>query len=152
MSEPATICVLDDDPSVCKALGRLLEARGYQAIIYNSATDLLNDGAMEKSDLMIFDVRLPLMGGIELRDHLITNGYHLPIIFITAHASTDLAAMDMKADIVAFLEKPFLENELLEAIETGLKKADRNGETRRAKAPENPLPIKEWQDLPPPAT
>ncbi|MFC1828406.1 response regulator transcription factor [Thermodesulfobacteriota bacterium] len=115
-----TICVVDDNPSVCKALSRLIKSAGFSVITYVSAHKFLDDGHAEGSDLLVLDVRMPGMNGLDLQNHLAASGHKIPIVFITAHKNGITQKKAMAAGAVAFLQKPFGENDLLEAICKGL--------------------------------
>ncbi|MFC1489298.1 response regulator transcription factor [Thermodesulfobacteriota bacterium] len=118
-----TICVVDDDPSVCKALSRLLKSAGFSVKTYASAQEFLYDDHAEGSDLLVLDVRMPGMNGLDLQNHLAASGHTIPIVFITAHENGITKKKAMASGAVAFLLKPFGEKDLLEAICKGL---DRN--------------------------
>lgn len=116
----STICVIDDEPSVCKALRRLISSAGFNVITYLSARAFLDDLPVRAPDLLVLDVQLPDMTGLELQRHLVASGQTTPIVFITAHENgmTRLTAMD--AGAAAFFQKPVDEKELLGAIHEAL--------------------------------
>ena len=80
-----TICVVDDDPSVCKALSRLIKSDGFRVKTYGSAQEFLDDDHSMGSDLLVLDVRMPGMNGLNLQNHLAASGHTIPIVFITAY-------------------------------------------------------------------
>ena len=80
-----TICVVDDNPSVCKALSRLIKSSGFNVKTYGSTQELLNDDHSKSSDLLVLDVQMPGMNGLDLQNHLAVSGHTIPIVFITAH-------------------------------------------------------------------
>ena len=119
-----TIWVVDDDPSVCKALKRLLKSVGLSVKTYASAQEFLDDGHMEESGLLILDVRMPGLSGLELQKHLAASGSKIPIVFITAHDNGEAHATAMEEGAVAFLHKPFDDQALFDAIHAGLGSKD----------------------------
>jgi two-component system response regulator FixJ len=116
-----TICVVDDEPSVCKALSRLIKLSGFNVKSYGSAQELLDDKQLGSIDLLLLDIKMPVMDGFALQDHLSAAGFHIPIVFMTAHEVDKIRAKVMERGAVAFLQKPFEEQDLLEAITNGLK-------------------------------
>jgi FixJ family two-component response regulator len=115
-----TICVVDDDPSVCKALSRLIKSSGFRVKTYGSTQEFLDDDHTARTDLLILDVHMPGMNGLDLQSHLMASGYTIPIVFITAYVDGALKKKAMAAGAVAFLQKPFSEENLLGAIYKGL--------------------------------
>ena len=116
------IGIVDDDPAVCKALSRMIRLAGFNVTTFCSPTAFLSEKAVETIDLLILDVQMPGINGIELRDRLLASGYELPVIFITAYENGDLRQVALEEGTVAFLKKPFDEKDLLEAIDKGLRK------------------------------
>jgi FixJ family two-component response regulator len=116
-----TICVVDDDPAVCKALSRLIRLSGFYVKSYGSAQELLDDKQLGSIDLVLLDIKMPVMDGFALQDYLSATGFHIPIVFMTAHEADRMRAKVMEKGAVAFLQKPIEEQDLLEAIDNGLK-------------------------------
>ncbi|MFC1859072.1 response regulator [Thermodesulfobacteriota bacterium] len=115
-----TIGVVDDEPSVCKALSRLITSAGFNVNTYDSARAFLNDDRSEEPDLLVLDVRMPGMNGLDLQNHLAASGRTIPIVFITAHENGMTKTTAMAAGAVAFFQKPFDEKDLLGAIHKAL--------------------------------
>ena len=111
-----TICVVEDEPSIRKALSRLLTSAGYNAVTYGSAQAFLDGNLPKQPDLLILDVRMPGMNGLDLQKHLAGSGCAIPIVFITAHENAMAKSTAMAAGAVAFFQKPFDEKDLLGAI------------------------------------
>ena len=116
-----TVCIVDDDPSVCKALTRLIKLAGFKVKSYTSAQELLDEKQLGSIDLLLLDIKMPDMNGFALQEHLAVIGFNISFIFMTAHDDNTTRTIAMKKDAVAFLQKPFDENDLLEAINIGLK-------------------------------
>ena len=126
------IAVVDDDISVRESLDSLLRSAGLGVRVFASAEEFLNPAPRSKPDCLILDVRLPGMNGFELHRELLARSYKVPVIFITAHGYDKRARSEAASDwTVAYLTKPFSEDELLEAVHTSLSwKA--NGKERRS--------------------
>jgi FixJ family two-component response regulator len=117
------VSVVDDDISVRKSLDRLIRSAGLEVSVFASAEEFLNSGHPRNADCLILDVRLPGMSGIELLHHLVVRKCSVPVIFITAHGSDDGARSAAASDwTVAYLIKPFSGDDLLDAVNTALKR------------------------------
>jgi two-component system, LuxR family, response regulator FixJ len=122
-----TVCVVDDEPSVCKALRRLMTSAGFNVITYGSAQAFLDDYRAEPPDLLILDVRMPGMSGLDLQDHLMAEGSRTPIVFISAHEDHAVLIKAMGCGAVAFFHKPVDEVDLLGAINKSIGSGHRSG-------------------------
>ncbi len=114
------VFVVDDDPSVRRALSRLIRSAGFAVEVFSNAADFL---ALERApgpECLILDVRLEGMSGIDLQKHLIETRQTLPIVFITGHGAGEVREAAMRAGAVDFLAKPFDEGVLLGAIRRAL--------------------------------
>ena len=120
VSELVRISVVDDDESIREAINDLLDCVGLRVGVFNSAEDFLNSEDLHDTACLILDVRMPGMSGLELQGHLNTAGFHIPIIFISAHDDGEAKSRAMGAGAVDFLRKPFSEDALLSAIGTSL--------------------------------
>ena len=85
VAAPVLISIVDDDPSVREALCRLLRTVGFEVTAFASAEEYLSSDQPKNQDCLIVDVRMPGMGGIELRRRLVASHVDIPVIFITAH-------------------------------------------------------------------
>lgn len=134
MAEPkATVYLVDDDPSVRKALTRLLAVLGYRVQSFESAEDFIRRWQREEGPAcLVLDVRMPGLTGLDLQQELQNNGAILPVIFITGHGDIPMSVKAMKAGAVDFLPKPIQEQSLVRAVEQALARASqdqqRNGE------------------------
>ena len=114
--EPA-IFIVDDDSSLCRALARLLRSAGYNDVHkYESAEDFLCSAHVKDSSLLLLDLQLPGMNGVDLLKHLRRSGRSIPVVLISAHDDELRRADSMKQEAVAILHKPFEETELLSVI------------------------------------
>lgn len=116
LKEYSYICVIDDEPSVCKALRRLIMSAGFNVITYGSGQEFLNNSLTRDPDLLVLDVQMPRMTGLDLQNHLIASNRAIPILFISANGTLKIKNTAMEAGAVAFFQKPVDEKELLGAI------------------------------------
>jgi FixJ family two-component response regulator len=121
MAQPSPwIAIVDDDPSVLKALARLLRTRAFEARTFESAQDFLTslaDGAAEAlPECLILDLQMPEMNGLELLRHLNRAEIRIPTIVITAYAQSDIRELCETAGAEACLQKPLQDTTLLAAI------------------------------------
>jgi len=118
----ALVAVVDDDISVRESLESLIGSVGLEVRVSASAEEFLNSAHPRKADCLVLDVRLPGMSGIELHRHLVARQCQVPVIFITAHASDNRARSEAASEwTVAYLTKPFDEDEFLDAVNAALK-------------------------------
>jgi len=118
----AVVYVVDDDPSVRKALERLLRSADYDAKTFASAPEFLDFTCPDTPGCLILDIKMPHLSGLELQDRLSEKGSFLPIIFITGHGTVPASVKAFKAGAMDFLQKPFKERELLDAVSFGIGK------------------------------
>jgi FixJ family two-component response regulator len=110
------IIVVDDDPSVCKALGRLLRTSRMDVQTYASGAALLFALEGRRPDCLVLDIRMPVMTGPELQQRLLDQGLDIPVVFITAHAEDAVTEFQLRSTGVEILHKPFDDQALLDAI------------------------------------
>jgi FixJ family two-component response regulator len=111
------VTVVDDDPGMLKAIGRLLQAKGFDVEVFASAEAFLARSATTEAECLVLDIHLGGMSGIELRRRLVAAGSQLPVIFITALDDEATRKKATEAGCVAFLRKPFPSHLLIDAIE-----------------------------------
>jgi FixJ family two-component response regulator len=110
------IAIVDDDPSVLKALARLLSAHGIEVRTYMSARDFLASLADAQPECLVVDLQMPEMTGLELQRHLIRAGIRIPTIVITAHDEPEMRELCKSMGASDFLSKPLQDTSLLAAI------------------------------------
>ncbi len=113
------IAIVDDDQSVCEALESLLKSLGFRTAIFTSARDFLNSPQFPSVSCMVLDVSMPQMDGLELQRHLAATN-PIPIIFVTAHRDEKTREQALRAGAVSFLNKPFSEEVLIDALHSAL--------------------------------
>ncbi|HEY9505417.1 MAG TPA: response regulator [Gemmatimonadales bacterium] len=123
--------VLDDDPRVRRALGRLLRAAGHQVELFASVDEFLGSVAHDQPGCLVSDLRLPEVNGLDLFGMLRLAGHRIPIVFITGYGDVATSVKAMKFGAVDFLTKPVDEDELLAAVGRALR---RDARTRRLMA------------------
>ena len=111
------ISIVDDDESMREAIKTLIASLGMDVEEFPSAESFLESGSCNSSNCLILDVRMPGLTGPELQRRLLASNKRIPIIFVTAHYTEEGRAKAMAAGAVAFLAKPFNEDELLQALE-----------------------------------
>lgn len=116
----STILVIDDDVDLRNSLGRLLRSVGLNAKLFASVSEFLKSEPTEGPSCLVLDVRLPGQSGLEFQRELAAAGRELPIIFITGHGDIPMSVQAMKSGAIEFLTKPIRDQELLDAIQSGL--------------------------------
>lgn len=119
------IFVVDDDPDIRSSLTRSLRIRGFEAIAFASGADFLRAYDSSQIACLILDQGMPDMTGLELQRHLKERGFAIPIIFITGHGGVRESVEAMKGGAIDFLEKPFRQADLIDAIRNALQLAHR---------------------------
>lgn len=131
--EPNTVFIVDDDEAVRDSLRWLLEANGYRVKSFGSAEDFLEAYDPEQIGILIVDVRMPGMSGLELQEELIARNAPLPIVFITGHGDVPMAVSTIKKGAIDFLEKPFNETDLRAIVARMLQEANERASQAQAK-------------------
>jgi len=119
--------IVDDDLSIRRALTRLLKSLGVETVVFNSAEAFLQAGPWDLEACLILDVQMPGMKGWDLLEHLRAAGIALPVIIITAYNDAQTHDRAMQAGIVAYLQKPFDDQTLLEALRQAYMQRPRGG-------------------------
>ena len=127
-----TVFIVDDDPSVLKALTRLMSFAGLHAATFASPQAFLDHHDQNAPGCLVLDVAMPHISGLELQQKLVTRGCNLPIIFLTGHGDIPMSVQAIKQGAVDFLTKPVHDRVLIEAIHDAIEK-DRIAREARAK-------------------
>lgn len=125
------ISVIDDEESVRRTTTRLIESFGFRAAAFEGAGDFLRSGQLDDTSCLIVDVQMPSMNGLQLQSQLAAAGCSIPIIFITAYDDKESRRRAMQAGAIAFLAKPFDDEQLLESIRLALHELDDEPEAVR---------------------
>ena len=118
MPEALSVHIVDDDAAVRDSLSLLLSVRGYRTACFASAEDFLAAVQPGWTGCILADIRMPGMSGLEMQGVLAARGMRMPVIVLTAHGDVHSARAAFKAHAVDFLEKPFDDQALVEAIES----------------------------------
>lgn len=108
--------VVDDEEPVRKSLAFLLTMMGFTVRVHESAMGFLASAQTIGKACLVTDLRMPDMSGVELLDRLNAKGILVPAVVITGHGDVPMAVAAMKAGAVDFIEKPFEDEVLIEAI------------------------------------
>jgi FixJ family two-component response regulator len=122
-----TIAVVEDDAGLRKSLGRLLSAFGYRVEAFASAEEFLSAAPTSTATCLIVDFNLGDVSGLELARRLSAAGFEFPIIFMTGAADDTVQMQCMEFGCVAFLNKPFLQDQLMQAIRKATPAVRRDG-------------------------
>lgn len=120
MTTDVQVHVIDDDEGVRESLSFLFEMAGVTSKTHANPVEFLDLAPGIGSGCIVTDVRMPQMNGLELVRKLRERGVSLPVIVITGHGDVPLAVEAMKAGAVDFLEKPFKDEVLLDAVRHAL--------------------------------
>jgi two-component system response regulator TtrR len=112
----STVYIVDDDEAVRDSLRWLLEANNYRVRTFPSGESFLAEYDEKRPGVLIVDVRMPGMSGLELQEQLIARKSSMPIVFITGHGDVPMAVSTIKKGAIDFLEKPFDETDLREIV------------------------------------
>jgi FixJ family two-component response regulator len=114
------VYVVDDDEAVRDSLGMLLEAHGLTYQTFESAAEFITSYRRGTGRCLVLDVRMPGMSGIELLEKLAGEGFTLPVVVMSGHADSALAARALDAGARLVIDKPFREHDLLTAIKKAI--------------------------------
>lgn len=115
MSAPR-ILIVDDERSLLLTLGANLELEGMEVTTAESGRSALALIERQPFDLVLSDVRMPGMSGVEMLEKLADEGFDLPVVVMSGHADSALAARAINAGARMVIDKPFREHDLLTAI------------------------------------
>jgi FixJ family two-component response regulator len=124
-----TVFVIDDDAEVRLSIQGLLKAAGLHSEPFGTAEEFLSKKVPDEPSCIVLDVSLPGVDGLELQRKLADAGVRIPIIFITGHGDIPMTVKAIKSGAVEFLTKPFIDQDLLNAIQQAF---DRDRITRHA--------------------
>lgn len=120
----AIIFVVDDDTSLRNAVKRLIRSLGFTVETFDSAQAFLTHEPHDGPACLVLDIRMPGTSGIQLQERLAKAGVQMPIIFITGHGNIPMSVKAMKAGAVDFIEKPFEDQQLIDAIHVAIARSN----------------------------
>ncbi len=115
------ISVVDDDEPIRRTTTFLVESFGFRAAAFESAEDFLRSVRLHETSCLIVDVQMPGMNGLQLQNELAAAGCSIPVIFITAYEDKESRGRAIRAGAVAFLSKPFSDEQLLQSVRSALR-------------------------------
>ena len=118
----AIVFVIDDDPSMRKALTNLFRSVGLRAEVFGSAREWLESKLPEVASCLVLDIRLPGPSGLDFQAELAKANIQIPIIVITGHGDIPMTVKAMKAGAVDFLTKPFRDQDMLDAVAVAIER------------------------------
>lgn len=116
------VFVVDDDPSMRKALANLFRSVGLRAEVFGSARELLETELPDVASCLVLDIRLPGPSGLDFQAELAKANIQIPIIFMTGHGDIPMTVKAMKAGAIDFLTKPFRDQDMLDAVATAIER------------------------------
>jgi len=119
-NEPATICLLDDDPSVLKANGRLLSSAGWKIQPFTEPHAFLDYARTHRPAVVVLDIRMPIMDGLEVQKHLHEISPATRVVILTSKDDPTIRARALSAGAFAFFLKPVDDEAFLAGLESAL--------------------------------
>jgi FixJ family two-component response regulator len=116
------VLVIDDDPAMRDSLKFLFQSVGLETVAFASVSEFHRNKLPDVPLCLVLDVRLPSLSGLEFQAELAKTNIRLPIVFMTGHGDIRMTVKAMKAGAVGFLEKPFRDEEMLDAVRLGLER------------------------------
>lgn len=117
------VFVIDDDVSVRESVDLLVGWAGWRVELFATAAEFLSRPEVDAPSCLILDVALPDLSGLELRQRMVESGQDMPTVFITGHGDIRMTVQAMKAGAIEFLTKPFVDEDLLNAVEHGIERS-----------------------------
>jgi two-component system response regulator FixJ len=124
-SEKEQIFILDDDESVCRALGVLLVTYGFTVKTFTCAENFFNAVPNSVPGCLLLDIHMPGLDGWETLQHLIASGSRRPVIIVSADKDEGLNEKAVKAGAVGFLQKPVIDQALVKLIKVAIGKKEK---------------------------
>lgn len=122
--DQCTVHVVDDDSGLRRSLRFLLESIGWKVRLYASAEEFGDAADLPaEPSCIVLDIRMAAMSGLELQQILQARGIRLPIIFMTGHADVSVAVQAMKSGAADFIEKPFKDQAMLDAVAAAIRRS-----------------------------
>ena len=142
--KPAHLLLVDDDPGLLKLLGMRLVSEGYSVVTAESGQEGLKVLSREKIDLVISDLRMDEMDGLQLFAEIQKQQPGMPVIILTAHGSIPDAVAATQQGVFSFLTKPVDKDALYKAIDSALEHAAPSGDDawRESIVPRSPIMLR----------
>lgn len=111
-----TVIIVDDDDSLCQALGSLFRSVGLNVQTLSSGSDLLESKLPSVPSCLVLDIRMPGPSGLELQAKLVENRILMPVVIMSGHGDIRMSVQALRAGAVDFLTKPFRDQDMLDAV------------------------------------
>ena len=121
-NEKPIVYIVDSDHKLLCSLSKKLVPHDVIVEVFSSAEEFLNIKLSSRAACLIIEVNLPNMGGIELLEHINNLGVRLPTFILSSGSDISKAVRAMRAEAIDFIEKPFIENTLIEKVMRVIKK------------------------------
>jgi len=121
------ISIVEDDRFFGESMRRLMRSLGYEVEVFPSAVAFINSRRFARTAVLIADIYMPGMTGLELYRHLIHTGHPIPTILMTSHPDEDVESAALRDGVVGYLRKPLDEQHLVRCLRVALAR----GESRR---------------------
>ena len=116
------VFIVDDDPSILKALARLMRSAGLTAALFATPQEFLDRHDKNAPGCLVLDVAMPRISGLELQHALVAMGSELPVIFLTGNGDIPMSVRAIKQGAIDFLTKPVNDSDLILAIHDAIEK------------------------------
>lgn len=130
--DEAIVFIVDDDPSMRRALANLFQSVGLKVQTFGSAPEILESKLPDVPSCLVLDIRLPGSSGLDLQADLAKANVHTPIIFITGHGDIPMTVRAMKSGAVDFLSKPVREQDMLDAVQAAIERDRKRRDSERS--------------------
>ena len=120
--EQGTVFIIEDDNDVRESLRGLFRSVGLGVQAFASVQEYLAGAEPDRPGCMVLDVRLPGRNGLDFHEELVRSGSHIPVVFISGHADVPMSVRAMKAGAVEFLTKPVRDQDLLDAVQSAVRR------------------------------
>lgn len=128
--DEGTVFVVDDDDAVRRSVERLIDSMGLEVHTFASAQEFLDSAQPDGPSCVVLDIRMPGLSGLDLQARMTEMKLSIPVIFMTGHGTVGVSVRAMKGGAVDFLEKPFDDQELLDAVNRAI---DRDRQQRKVR-------------------
>ena len=128
MPKPSLVSIVEDDQFFRESIRRLLRSQGYSVEAFPSAADFLASPRLKETAVLIADVNMPAMTGIELYRHFVDAGHSIPTILVTAYPNDIDRTRALDDGVVCYLRKPVDEKHLMPCLRAALSSGEPPGE------------------------
>jgi len=130
VTDQQRILVIDDEESVCRLLETVLVSSGYAVAAYTRPQQAVATFAAEHYDLVITDIKMPVMDGLQVLQHTKENNANTPVILITGVLTDQIADQAIRQGAYAILAKPFKPRDLISTVHDALRQTGSGQESR----------------------